>query len=403
MMKLKVCLCSTLLLITTSTAFADTTASASSQEQPTQLRERRSEERLRLVTQIVDDPPRLVQRYYRQDGTLAKVSVTRLRTDWERRWAEVVDQWNRERSSENLAGTPVVTLEDVDWDSPLDWANTPGGRLQQWYAEDGRTVVFERRNVGPRFEHRAKKLHWMPGEGVAPGEGPTPTAASTSPSRSSTPPNLNFNIDPSEAPSRVTASKAKGVGSSSTGPTGPALEEMTLEQLATHLRNWKKRIEDAHGYGKDRSVATLRSKMEAKGVRSGLQFCSSWGDWQALIVVNEMVPRLRPTIDRLTRASGKELSRAERDELRAEAMRALTIAAEIEKALDFRMEGLVVSAQVWDRDLYLRDLRRRATPEEKPRIRQMEQELDIVKRMNSKSLKSWREKIESLPYPQRAD
>ena len=113
MMKLKVCLFSALLLATSSTTFADTSTSLSSQEEPTPPREHRSEERLRIVTQVVENPPRFVQRFYRQDGTLAKVAVTRLRTHTERKMAELADQWNRERSSGNLSGTPVVTLEDV--------------------------------------------------------------------------------------------------------------------------------------------------------------------------------------------------------------------------------------------------------------------------------------------------
>lgn len=399
MMKLKVGLCSALLALTSTTTFADTSTSVSSHEEPSQLREHRSQERLRLVTQVVDNPPRFVERYYRQDGSLAKVAVMRLRTDMERRWAELSDQWNRERSSGNLSGTPVVTLEDVDWDSPLDWANTPGGRLQQWYGEDGRTVVFERRNVGPRVEHRSQKLHWRSGEGVAPGEQAAQPPASASPTRASTPPNTSFDIDPSEAPAQITASSSKVEGSSPAKPAGPALEDMTLDQLATHLQNRMNLIESVHGYGKNKAVATLRSKMEAAGVGSGLQFCSSWGDWQALIVINESRPRLRPTIGRLKQASGKELSRSQREDLRAEALRALAVAGEIERALDFRMKGLVVSAQIWDREQYLKEIERTAKAAEKPRIRQMEQELDIIKRMNSKSLKSWREMIESLPYP----
>ena len=399
MMKLKVCLFSALLLATSSTTFADTSTSLSSQEEPTPPREHRSEERLRIVTQVVENPPRFVQRFYRQDGTLAKVAVTRLRTHTERKMAELADQWNRERSSGNLSGTPVVTLEDVEWDAPLDWANTPGGRLQQWYAKDGRTVVFERRNVGPRFEHRAQRLHWTSGKGLAPGEGPAQPAETASPSRPSTPPNTSFEIEPSEAPGRITTSKSKATGSSQTEPAGPGLEDMTLEQLTTHLQNRINSIESVHGYGKGKAVATLRSKMEAAGVGSGLRFCSSWGDWQALIVINESRPRLRPTIGRLNQASGKELSRSQREELRAEALRALAVAGEIERALDFRMKGLVVSAQIWDRELYLKEIQRTAKAAEKPRIRQMEQELDIIKRMNSKSLKSWREMIESLPYP----
>jgi len=373
-----------------------------------------SQGRVRQVCRYVENPARLSVTYYRADGTVWKRMAKRVLTRYEAYELEN----NRETDG---FGRVIVRIEDIRPGTPVDWENTPDGTTTIWYGPTGNTIIFERRRADGRVQHR-EGVQWVDGPGLAPGERREDTTNSlaldqedrletseiteaatggvgVADSDMETAPAVAETTRIREGPTSVgVRANSPGVDSS---PTSESLENRSLADLTTILLNKKQHIENVHGYGNDKSVAHLRTAMEAEGVQSGLQFCQSWGDSHALLYLNEVIPRLRPTLRRLQAAQKrKNLSEPQRLALRKEALDAIMIASELERLLDHRLRGLAVSALFWDKSLELKEMERRAKGDTKKQIRALKRELEEArKESNFENVRRYSLHIEALPYP----
>ncbi len=172
-----------------------------------------------------------------------------------------------------------------------------------------------------------------------------------------------------------------------------------ISSLRLQLETMMTRIQARHGAYPDESRVTLRAAMEEAGIERALIFCNSWGDGHALLYLNEVKSRVRPTTTRLSAAQRKKLTIQEYKRLENEAYEALRAGIEMERLLELHLDGVLTRARIWERRMHLE-----ATVPHKHRIR-IQSQLDELKRLEEETRKTViatsSNQIKALPKPGR--